>query len=97
MSTGDIIFVPPVIHRTFCSFNTDNWPWGEQNCSLIFGSWTYSEKDINLIAYDVNGAGGEFDIKYFVNPRVRLFFQIHKIWHGPYNQWKKELQAQVSQ
>ena len=72
MSTGDIYFVPPVIHRTFCNFNTENWPWGEQNCSLIFGSWTYSEKDLNLVANDDSSMGGAIDTKYFSNPRVRI-------------------------
>jgi hypothetical protein len=30
MATGDVLFVPTVIHRTFCAINTDEWPWGAQ-------------------------------------------------------------------
>jgi hypothetical protein len=74
MATGDIIFVPTVVHRTFCEIDGSNWPWGQQNCSLIFGSWTYSDKSINLVEYSEPSMGGAIDSKYFINPRVSFHF-----------------------
>jgi hypothetical protein len=72
MSTGDVIFVPPVIHRTFCPIDFANWPWGEQNCTLIFGSWTYHENDLDLQPLTEGGSSQlePLDTKDFVNPRV---------------------------
>ena len=74
MSTGDVIFVPPVIHRTFCPIDFANWPWGEQNCTLIFGSWTYHESLLDLQPLkDDSSHMDAIDTKEFVNPRVILF------------------------
>jgi len=74
LSTGDIYFIPPATHRTFCAIDSSNWPWGEQNCSLVFGSWTYSENAINLLPYDEPSMGGAIDYKHFINPRVTQSF-----------------------
>jgi len=76
MSVGDIVLITPVIHRTFCEIDGSNWPWGHQNCSLIFGSWTYSDKSINLLVYDEPSMGGAIDFKYFINPRVSFFNKV---------------------
>lgn len=71
MSTGDVIFVPPVIHRTFCPIDFSSWPWGEQNCTLIFGSWTYHENVLDLQPLKDDSSHMEpLDVKEFVNPRV---------------------------
>ena len=37
--------------QTYCNFNFNNWPWGEQNCTLEFGSWTYDMKNLDIVPY----------------------------------------------
>ena len=74
MATGDVIFVPPAIHRTFCPINFGEWPWGQQNCSLTFGSWTYHQGNVDIVPYESSSDDMEaIDTKYFVNSRVGIF------------------------
>ena len=28
--------------------NYNNWPWGEQNCTYIAGSWTYDMENLDI-------------------------------------------------
>lgn len=37
--------------------NFNNWPWGEQNCTLIFGSWTYDMAHVNLEGFSLGNSG----------------------------------------
>ena len=75
MATGDVIFVPPAIHRTFCPINFAEWPWGQQNCNLTFGSWTYHQGNVDIVPYESSSFDMEaIDTKYFVNPRVCIAF-----------------------
>ncbi len=69
-SSGDVIFVPPVTQRSFCAIDFGQWPWGEQNCTLIFGSWTYHEGLLDLQPLPLKGESA-VDLTHFVNPRVR--------------------------
>ena len=66
-SSGNVIFVPPVTYKTRCAPQWQNLPWGSHNCSLTFGSWTYSMKDVNII----EGAQG-VDSSYFEESDVRF-------------------------
>lgn len=67
-SSGLIHFVPPVTYRSHCSLtNPSEWPWGEQNCSLAFGSWTYDKSEVDVEA-------AETSVEYFRNNRVRREF-----------------------
>eukprot|EP00095_Tigriopus_kingsejongensis_P000407 maker-scaffold19_size710362-snap-gene-4.17 protein:Tk00407 transcript:maker-scaffold19_size710362-snap-gene-4.17-mRNA-1 annotation:"neuronal acetylcholine receptor subunit alpha-3" len=49
---GLITYVPPLTMTSMCSPNTTNWPWGEQNCTLIVGSWSYELDSINILPED---------------------------------------------
>lgn len=69
--TGDIVFVPPVTYKGFCAFSDpETWPWGERNCTMIFGSWTYSQADLDIHARDVETYDGAIDTRYFQNKMV---------------------------
>jgi len=48
---GNVIYAPQVNYKTYCNFNFNNWPWGEQNCTLEFGSWTYDMKNLDIVPY----------------------------------------------
>lgn len=51
--TGDIKYLPPVLLKSTCEINIQNFPFDEQKCWLKFGSWTYDDSKINLtVMYD---------------------------------------------
>jgi len=41
-STGDVIWIPPVNGKVQCNDpEFAHWPWGEYDCSIVMGSWTF--------------------------------------------------------
>ncbi|CAF1443607.1 unnamed protein product [Adineta steineri] len=52
---GDILYVPPGIFKSECSFNIAAFPFDTQYCTLKFGSWTYDDTGINLTAESNKG------------------------------------------
>merc|ERR1712156_1001043 len=43
--------------ESHCNVNFNNWPWGEQNCTLIFGSWTYDMAHVNVEGFSLGNSG----------------------------------------
>lgn len=48
-NTGDIMWSNPGVYKFSCSLDLKLFPFDTQQCSMTFGSWTYSDKYINLI------------------------------------------------
>ncbi|XP_022292441.2 neuronal acetylcholine receptor subunit alpha-6-like isoform X1 [Crassostrea virginica] len=55
--TGTVFYSPKMRLRTPCSLDLTKFPFDEQICTLVFGSWTYDKSNINLtdFAYGKNG------------------------------------------
>ena len=49
--TGYVLWVPAVILTSTCAVKLAKFPFDEQECTLKFGSWTYSQSEINLKHY----------------------------------------------
>uniref|UniRef100_A0A0K0DRV9 Neur_chan_LBD domain-containing protein n=1 Tax=Angiostrongylus cantonensis TaxID=6313 RepID=A0A0K0DRV9_ANGCA len=45
---GDMLWVPPAIYKSSCIIDVEFFPFDEQVCTLVFGSWTYNENEIKL-------------------------------------------------
>ncbi|VDO68045.1 unnamed protein product, partial [Haemonchus placei] len=45
---GDMLWVPPAIYKSSCIIDVEYFPFDEQVCTLVFGSWTYNENEIKL-------------------------------------------------
>jgi len=56
-SNGLVVFSPLMQFKSHCNVNFNNWPWGEQNCTLIFGSWTYDMAHVNLEGFSLGNSG----------------------------------------
>uniref|UniRef100_A0A0M3K3C2 Putative nachr subunit (inferred by orthology to a S. mansoni protein) n=1 Tax=Anisakis simplex TaxID=6269 RepID=A0A0M3K3C2_ANISI len=41
---GDMLWVPPAIYKSSCIIDVEFFPFDEQTCHLIFGSWTVMPK-----------------------------------------------------
>lgn len=37
---GEMLWVPPAIYKSSCIIDVEFFPFDEQTCHLIFGSWT---------------------------------------------------------
>ena len=59
-STGVLSQNPPAIFTSSCTVNIRWFPFDDQNCDLMFGSWTYDGSKIKLDFMDgLNGASLE--------------------------------------
>ncbi|CAF1519985.1 unnamed protein product [Adineta ricciae] len=45
---GTVNWNPPMIYKSYCAINIRHYPFDEQNCTLKFGTWTYSGSLVNL-------------------------------------------------
>ncbi|KAK6730962.1 hypothetical protein RB195_007436 [Necator americanus] len=45
---GEMLWVPPAIYKSSCIIDVEFFPFDEQVCTLVFGSWTYNENEIKL-------------------------------------------------
>lgn len=51
-STGDVFLSRPGLVTSSCTMNLDLYPYDTQDCSLTFGSWSYTDAKLNLSAFD---------------------------------------------
>merc|ERR1712141_513119 len=56
-SSGLVVFIPFMQFKSHCNVNFNDWPWGEQNCTMIFGSWTYDMANVNVKGFNFGGSG----------------------------------------
>jgi len=48
---GYSMWIPCTIYKSSCTINVEHFPFDEQKCEFIFGSWTYNGDEITLKPY----------------------------------------------
>ncbi|KAH7701400.1 Protein ACR-3 [Aphelenchoides avenae] len=46
--TGEMLWVPPAIYKSSCTIDVEFFPFDEQTCSMVFGSWTFNKDEVTL-------------------------------------------------
>ncbi|KAK0407735.1 hypothetical protein QR680_003556 [Steinernema hermaphroditum] len=46
--TGEMLWVPPAIYKSSCTIDVEFFPFDEQICAMIFGSWTFNENEVTI-------------------------------------------------
>ncbi|XP_046581855.1 neuronal acetylcholine receptor subunit alpha-7-like [Haliotis rubra] len=52
---GNVTWLSMVIFKSSCSINVRYFPFDEQNCSLLFSSWTYDGLQLDLVMNSPHG------------------------------------------
>lgn len=48
-ASGVCYWIPPVNFHTTCELDYKYWPWDEQHCNIIMGSWTKSGSELDVV------------------------------------------------
>ncbi|VDO74962.1 unnamed protein product [Heligmosomoides polygyrus] len=51
-ANGDVTWVPPAMFKSSCRIDVEWFPFDEQSCTLVFGSWTYNLDEVVLNWYN---------------------------------------------
>uniref|UniRef100_A0AC34GU72 Uncharacterized protein n=1 Tax=Panagrolaimus sp. ES5 TaxID=591445 RepID=A0AC34GU72_9BILA len=46
--TGEMLWVPPAIYKSSCTIDVEYFPFDEQVCAMIFGSWTFNQDEVTI-------------------------------------------------
>ncbi|KAI3386915.1 hypothetical protein SNEBB_004263 [Seison nebaliae] len=46
--TGKVIWLPPVVYKSYCPIEVDYFPFDQQECYLKFSTWSYDGNNIDL-------------------------------------------------
>ena len=58
-SDGTVLYVPPAKFRTPCHPNLRSWPFDQQQCKLVIGSWT---QDGFKVDFSIKDGATEIDV-----------------------------------
>lgn len=50
-NTGTVEWIPPAIFQSTCKIDVTYFPFDQQRCEMIFGSWTYTGNAVTLKLY----------------------------------------------
>ncbi|XGW24618.1 hypothetical protein V3C99_006223 [Haemonchus contortus] len=77
---GDMLWVPPAIYKSSCIIDVEYFPFDEQVCTLVFGSWTLGFDQAELVDLSEYEPSSIWDVidapAQLVKKRSRIEFQV---------------------
>eukprot|EP00095_Tigriopus_kingsejongensis_P010104 maker-scaffold152_size304267-snap-gene-0.14 protein:Tk10104 transcript:maker-scaffold152_size304267-snap-gene-0.14-mRNA-1 annotation:"neurotransmitter gated ion channel" len=64
-ASGVCYWIPPVTFHTTCEFDYHYWPWDEQECTIVLGSWTKTGDELDVVLGNKQNAS-QVDLQNFV-------------------------------
>lgn len=62
-NTGSVMCVPAVKYISKCDGDYTYWPYGQQKCRIVLGSWSYAGEEVDF-HLDENGV---YELSYLHN------------------------------
>ncbi|XP_074605445.1 acetylcholine receptor subunit alpha-like [Brevipalpus obovatus] len=47
-NTGEVKWTPPALYKSYCEINVEWFPFDVQSCLMVFSSWTYTGREVDL-------------------------------------------------
>ena len=70
-SNGYVLTGPHLKLKSFCKLS-EEWPWGQQNCTASLGSWVYDETALDIHAGLKSFKWDGINLKWLLDERVRI-------------------------
>jgi nicotinic acetylcholine receptor, invertebrate len=59
---GKVLWIPIAIYKSSCTIDVEYFPFDEQECDMVFGSWTFNAEQVVLAWYE-----NEPKVQFFLN------------------------------
>ncbi|KAI0221860.1 Ligand-gated ion channel 4 [Lamellibrachia satsuma] len=78
-SDGNVTWLSMVIFRSSCAVNVKYFPFDEQNCSMLFSSWTYDGFQLNMLKVGEDG-----DLSNYIHNNEWTLVKLHVVRNVEY-------------
>ena len=87
INTGKVIWIPHARLRSYCNLDLSRFPFDTQVCSLVFGSWSYDVRAVNVtlrnnskVEYMIDSK--EWEINSVLSKRYQWSYHDNEMYAG---------------
>ncbi len=71
---GNVTWLSMMIFRSSCAIDVKYFPFDEQNCTMLFSSWTYDGYQVNMVKVGEDG-----DVSNYIKNSEWRLYKLHAI------------------